>query len=88
MILHDNSAYYSNKRASMIRYRSQNHLPLADYEWPFQVALDAQNRWVKLSQRIPWDELAEGSYRSFSTGLNSSIDSAHCHPCLDSDQSR
>jgi len=30
------------------------------------VALDAQNRWVKLSQCIPWDALAEGYYRSFS----------------------
>ena len=50
----------------MIRYRSQNQLPLADFEWPFQVALDEQNRWVKLSQCIPWDALAEGYYRSFS----------------------
>lgn len=52
----------------MIRYRSQKQLPLADFEWPFQVALDEQNRWVKLSQCIPWDELAEGYYRSFSPG--------------------
>ncbi len=44
----------------MIRYRSQKQLPLADFEWPFQVALDEQNRWVRLSQCIPWDELAEG----------------------------
>ncbi len=52
----------------MIRYRSQKQLPLADFEWPFQVALDEQNRWVELSQCIPWDELAEGYYRSFSPG--------------------
>ena len=52
----------------MIRYRSQKQLPLADFEWPFQVALDSQNRWVKLSQCIPWDELAEGYYRGFSAG--------------------
>ncbi len=50
----------------MIRYRSQKQLPLADFEWPFQVALDEQNRWVKLSQCMPWDQLAEGYYRSFS----------------------
>jgi hypothetical protein len=37
----------------MIRYRSQKQLVLADFEWPFQVALDEQNRWVKLSQCIP-----------------------------------
>ena len=52
----------------MIRYRSQKQLPLADFEWPFQVALDAQNRWVKLSQCIPWDDLAEGYYCGFSAG--------------------
>ncbi len=52
----------------MIRYRSQKQLPLADFEWPFQVSFDQQNRWVKLSQCIPWDALAEGYYRSFSTG--------------------
>ena len=50
----------------MIRHRSQKQLSLIDFEWPFQVALDDQNRWVKLSQCIPWDELAEGYYRSFS----------------------
>ena len=50
----------------MIRYHSQKQLPLADFEWPFQVALDEHNRWVKLSQCIPWDELAEGYYRRFS----------------------
>jgi IS5 family transposase len=46
----------------MIRYRSQKQLSLAAFDWPFQVALDENNRWVKLSQCIPWDELAEGYY--------------------------
>ncbi len=50
----------------MIRYRSQKQLSLAEFEWPFQVALDENNRWVKLSQCIPWDELAEGYYQSLS----------------------
>ena len=49
-----------------MRYHSQKQLPLADVEWPFQVALNEHNRWVKLSQCIPWDELAEGYYRRFS----------------------
>ena len=66
--MHDKLASYFKKRASMIRYRSQKQLSLADFEWPFQVALDEQNRWVKLSQCIPWDVLAEGYYRSFSAG--------------------
>jgi hypothetical protein len=50
----------------MIRYRSQKQLPLAEFDWPFQVALDEKNRWVKMSQCIPWDELAEGYYQSLS----------------------
>ena len=48
----------------MIRYRSQKQLSLAEFDWPFQVALDENNRWVKMSQCIPWDELAEGYYQS------------------------
>jgi len=47
----------------MIRYRSQKQLSLAEFDWPFQVALDENNRWVKMSQCIPWDELAEGYYQ-------------------------
>jgi len=50
----------------MIRYRSYNQLPLSEFDWPFQVALDENNRWVKMSHCIPWDELAEGYYRSLS----------------------
>jgi len=50
----------------MIRYRSQKQLSLAEFDWPFQVALDENNRWVKLGQCIPWDELAEGYYQSLS----------------------
>ena len=50
----------------MIRYRSHKQLPLSEFDWPFQVALDENNRWVKLSQCIPWDELAEGYYQSLS----------------------
>jgi len=50
----------------MIRYRSQKQLSLAEFDWPFQVALDENNRWVKLSACIPWDEMAEGYYRGMS----------------------
>jgi hypothetical protein len=34
--------------------------------WPFETALDSNNRWVKLSQCIPWDNLAESYYQSLS----------------------
>ena len=51
----------------MIRTHSHKQLLLSEFDWPFQVALDENNRWVKMSQCIPWDELAEGYYQSLST---------------------
>jgi len=50
----------------MIRYHSHKQLSLAEFDWPFQVALDENNRWVKMSQCIPWDDLSEGYYQSLS----------------------
>ena len=50
----------------MIRYCSQKQLTLAEFDWPFQTALDENNRWVKMSECIPWDELAEGYYQGLS----------------------
>jgi hypothetical protein len=46
----------------MIRYKSQKQLSLAEFDWPFQTTLDNHNRWVKMSECIPWDELTEGYY--------------------------
>ena len=50
----------------MIRYQSHKQLSLEEFDWPFQTALDKNNRWVKLSDCIPWDELAEGYYAGLS----------------------
>lgn len=47
----------------MIRYRSPKQLTLEEFDWPFQTALDKNNRWVKLGESIPWDELAQGYYQ-------------------------
>ncbi len=47
----------------MIRYRHQKQLSLADFDWPFQTSLDNNNRWVQLSQCVPWDDLADGYYQ-------------------------
>jgi hypothetical protein len=64
----------------MIRYHSQEQLSLAEFDWPFQTALDENNRWVKLSGCIPCDELAEG-YRDPRHGaLTQSGDSLHYCP--------
>jgi len=63
IIVHEKRVHLEKNRAPMIRYHSQKQLSLAEFDWPFQTALDENNRWVKLSECIPWDELAEGYYQ-------------------------
>ncbi len=43
----------------MINYTSQHQIKLDLFKHPFEVNLDKENRWVKLSAVIPWDKLAE-----------------------------
>ena len=64
--MHGKQANLTKNRAPMIRYHSHKQLSLAEFDWPFQSALDENNRWVKLSQCIPWDALAEGYYQGLS----------------------
>ncbi len=65
--MHDKQANPIKNRASiMIRTQSHRQLSLSEFDWPFQVALDEDNRWVKMSQCIPWDALAEGYYQGLS----------------------
>ncbi len=45
------------RRAPRSEYTSQNQLCFAGFETPFHNQLDASNRWVVLSARIPWDAL-------------------------------
>lgn len=42
----------------MINYTSQNQLSLELFEHPFEEHLDPENRWVKMAEIIPWDDLA------------------------------
>jgi IS5 family transposase len=65
-MVHGIEANFNKKRAPMIRSHSHKQLPLAEFDWPFQVALDEDNRWVKLSSIMPWDELARGYYQGLS----------------------
>jgi len=64
--VHEKHANRLKTRAPMIRTQSHKQLSLSEFDWPFQVALDETNRWVKMSQCIPWDDLAEGYYQSLS----------------------
>ncbi|SEP96613.1 hypothetical protein SAMN05421510_11191, partial [Nitrosomonas ureae] len=48
----------------MIRYVSQKQLPLEGFDTPPGMILDPTNRWVKLRDCIPWDELSESYYKT------------------------
>ncbi|MCK5478712.1 MAG: hypothetical protein KAI44_07330 [Methylococcales bacterium] len=64
--MHEKQAKLTKTRAPMIRSCSSKQLTLAEFDWPFQTDLDENNRWVKISQCIPWDELAEFYYQGLS----------------------
>ena len=64
--MHGKHANPTKNRAPMIRTHSHRQLSLAEFDWPFQTVLDENNRWVKMSQCIPWDALAEGYYQDLS----------------------
>ncbi len=51
----------------MIRYKSTRQLSLEGFSLPFGGKLNPENRWVKWSLAIPWDELASGYYKSMSS---------------------
>jgi hypothetical protein len=44
-------------RASRPVYVSENQLTLAGFESPFERKLNPNNRWIKLSKALPWDDL-------------------------------
>jgi len=48
----------------MIRYQSPQQLTLAEFDTPFLSELDEHNRWVKLSECIPWDGLTTSYYKN------------------------
>ena len=47
----------SKRRAPRSEYISSNQLTLTGFQTPFYNQLDAKNRWVVLSNQIPWDDL-------------------------------
>ena len=53
----------------MIRYISQKQLPLEGFDTPPGMILDPTNRWVKLRDCIPWDELSESYYKTLCSRL-------------------
>jgi len=50
----------------MIRYKPSNQIKIEEFKTPFEIKLDKTNRWVKMSELIPWDKLAPIYYKSLS----------------------
>lgn len=57
----------------MIKYTPPSQLSLVLFSHPFESELSPENRWVKLAEIVPWDELAEVYARNLSSdsGRNS-----------------
>jgi hypothetical protein len=52
----------------MVRYISEKQLSIEEFKTPFQARLSADNRWVKLSKVVPWDEFASAYISMMDTG--------------------
>jgi IS5 family transposase len=48
----------------MIKYKSSHQLSLDGFSLPFGGKLNPDNRWVRWSEVIPWDELAVAHYET------------------------
>ena len=48
----------------MINYKNSKQQTLTGFESPFETQLNNENRWVKLSEVVPWDRLEEGYHLS------------------------
>ena len=60
---------WSKSLQKMIRYTPQNQLSFENFQTPFERNLDPENRWVKLADRLPWDEMAQIYFRSLSPNM-------------------
>lgn len=60
---------WEEKLADMIRYKSEKQSTLDGFQTFFERALDGENRWAKLAKLMPWDEMADGYYRSMAAGM-------------------
>ncbi len=62
-----NPAKSSRKRAVTSKYVSPNQLTIPGFETPFEQQLTQNNRWVKLSKLIPWDEVVDQYNKLFTS---------------------
>jgi IS5 family transposase len=50
----------------MIRYTPSTERSLSQFKTPFEQSLSPENRWVKMAELVPWDEMAEVFFSSLS----------------------
>lgn len=50
----------------MIRYTPSSDRSLSDFKTPFEQSLSPDNRWVKMAELVPWDEMAKVFFSSLS----------------------
>lgn len=50
----------------MIRYTDPRQLKLELFKTPFDTELDKENRWIKLAEIVPWEELG----KTYSKAMN------------------
>ncbi|MDA3953787.1 MAG: IS5 family transposase [Bacteroidales bacterium] len=53
----------------MIKYTSHSQISIDAFKTPFECNLSPNNRWVKLSQTVPWDALAAIYMRSMDSSI-------------------
>jgi len=53
----------------MVRYISDKQLSIEEFKTPFQAKLSPYNRWVKLSQVVPWDKFASAYMTMMNNGF-------------------
>ena len=57
----------------MYRREHRNQLSFKDFFLPFGGKLSGDNRWIKLAELIPWDELEDDYASQFHSGLIQSL---------------
>ena len=54
------------KRAQAPKYSSPSQIVIPGFETPFDQKLDPNNRWIRLSMKIPWDTFASVYHKKMS----------------------
>jgi hypothetical protein len=60
---------FKKRALNMINYQSNRQLSFTDFILPFSGSLDGNNRWVRLANLLPWDNLVSIYARGLSVSL-------------------